>query len=184
MAAQVAEFWTKNRGDIRTVVQRADQLAETMRGRAGVLVLYHSDLHAGNVLVGAGDALAVVDWDNPLFAPKERDLMFIGGGIGGAWNDLRENGWFFTGYGSAEIDPFAIAFFRYERIVVDIAEYGAQPSRPPGLGRHSLAISERGIWAPSTAGRSWWDAASDTWLLLCETAVNGPSRAQLKHPSQ
>jgi hypothetical protein len=65
-----------------------------------------------------------VDWDNPVFAPKERDLMFIGGGIGGAWNDLRESGWVFTGYGSAEIDLIAIAFFRYERIVVDIAEYG------------------------------------------------------------
>jgi len=32
--------------------------------------------------------------------------------------------WVFTRYGSAEIDPIAIAFFRYERIVVDIAEYG------------------------------------------------------------
>jgi spectinomycin phosphotransferase len=124
VAAQVAEFWTKHRGDIRTVVERAGQLAEKMRGRGGALVLCHSDLHAGNVLVGAHDALTVVDWDNPLFAPKERDLMFIGGGIGGAWNDLRESGWFFTGYGSAEIDPIAIAFFRYERIVVDMAEYG------------------------------------------------------------
>jgi spectinomycin phosphotransferase len=124
VAAQVAEFWTKNRGDIRTVVERAGQLAEKMRGRAGAPVLCHSDLHAGNVLVGADDALTVVDWDSPVFAPKERDLMFIGGGIGGAWNDFRETGWFFSGYGSAEIDPIAIAFFRYERIVVDIAEYG------------------------------------------------------------
>jgi spectinomycin phosphotransferase len=124
VAAHVVEFWTKNRGDIRTVVERAGQLAKKMRGRAGALVLCHSDLHAGNVLIGADNALTVVDWDSPVFAPRERDLMFIGGGIGGAWNDLRESGWFFTGYGSAEIDPIAIAFFRYERIVVDIAEYG------------------------------------------------------------
>jgi spectinomycin phosphotransferase len=124
VAAQVAEFWTKNRADIRTVVERAEQLAEKMRGRAGALVLCHSDLHAGNVLVGSDDALTVVDWDNPIFAPKERDLMFVGGGIGGAWNDSRESGWFFTGYGLAEIDPIAIAFFRYQRLVVDIAEYG------------------------------------------------------------
>src|SRR5215831_11862647 len=124
VAAQVAEFWTKHRGDIRTVVERSGQLAEKMRGRAGAVVLCHSDLHAGNVLVGADDALTVVDWDNPVFAPKERDLMFIGGWIGGAWNNLREREWFFAGYGSAEIDPIAIAFFRYERIVVDIAEYG------------------------------------------------------------
>jgi spectinomycin phosphotransferase len=124
LAAQVAEFWAKHRGNIRTVVERVGQLAEEMRGRAGALVLCHSDLHAGNVLVGTDDALTVVDWDNPVFAPKERDLMFVGGGIGGAWNDPRESGWFFTGYGSAESDPIAIAFFRYERIVVDIAEYG------------------------------------------------------------
>lgn len=124
VAVKVAEFWTKNRGDIRTVVDRAEQLAEKMLGRAGALVLCHSDLHAGNVLVGVDDALRVVDWDNPIFAPKERDLMFVGGGIGGAWNDPRESGWFFTGYGLAEIDPIAIAFFRYERLVVDIAEYG------------------------------------------------------------
>jgi spectinomycin phosphotransferase len=124
VTAQVAEFWTKHRGDIRTAVERAGQLAEEMRGRVGALVLCHSDLHAGNVLVGADAALTVVDWDNPVFAPKERDLMFVGGGIGGAWNDPRESGWFFTGYGSAESDPIAIAFFRYERIVLDIAEYG------------------------------------------------------------
>jgi spectinomycin phosphotransferase len=124
VAAQVAEFWTKNRGDIQTVVERAGKLAEKMRERESALVLCHSDLHAGNILVGVDDALMVVDWDNPVFAPKERDLMFIGGGIGGAWNQLREGEWFFTGYGSAEIDPIAIAFFRYERIVIDIAEYG------------------------------------------------------------
>jgi spectinomycin phosphotransferase len=49
--------------------------------------------------------------------------MFIGGGIGGSWNDLRESEWFFAGYGPAEIDSLAIAYYRYERIVVDIAEY-------------------------------------------------------------
>ena len=124
VAAQVAEFWTRHRDDIRTVVERAGQLAEKMRGRVSPPVLCHSDLHAGNVLVGSDDTLMVADWDNPVFAPKERDLMFIGGGIGGAWNDLRESGWFLTGYGFAEIDPIGIAFFRYERIVVDIAEYG------------------------------------------------------------
>ena len=32
----------------------------------------------------------------------------------------------FTGYGSAEIDLIAIAFFRYERSVVDIADYGSR----------------------------------------------------------
>ncbi len=32
------------------------------------------------MLIDANDALYIVDWDNPILAPKERDLMFIGGG--------------------------------------------------------------------------------------------------------
>ena len=125
-SAQLASFWTTNRTEIRTVVERAEQLAQQMRDRATEFVLCHSDLHAGNVLLGADDKLAIVDWDNPILATKERDLMFVGGGIGGTWNDPREREWFYTGYGPAEIDSVAIAFHRYERIVADFADYGAQ----------------------------------------------------------
>jgi spectinomycin phosphotransferase len=84
----------------------------------------HSDLHGNNVLVGAGDALAVVDWDEPILAAKERDLMFIGGGVGGAWNQPAEAEWFYAGYGQAAIDPIALSYYRYERIVEDFAAYG------------------------------------------------------------
>ena len=122
----LASFWKTNRAEIQTVIERADQLAQQMQDRAMELVVCHSDLHARNVLLGAADTLAIVDWDNPILAPKERDLMFIGGGIGGIWNDPREKEWFYTGYGPAEIDLVAIAYYRYERIVTDFAEYGAQ----------------------------------------------------------
>jgi spectinomycin phosphotransferase len=124
IAADLAAFWKQHRSDIRSALDRAEQLASTMQQREWRRVLCHSDLHAGNVLVGADRALAVIDWDSPVIAPKERDLMFVGGGIGGAWNLLQESEWFFRGYGSAEVDLAAIAFFRYERILVDVAEYG------------------------------------------------------------
>jgi len=124
LAAELAAFWTSKRGDIRAVLERAEQLAQPMHQQGASFVLCHSDLHAGNVLVGADDQLTIVDWDNPILAPKERDLMFVGAGVGGSWNESREREWFFTGYGPAEIDSLAIAFYRYERIVVDIAEYG------------------------------------------------------------
>jgi spectinomycin phosphotransferase len=65
-----------------------------------------------------------MDWHNPILATKERDLMLVGAGVGGYWNESREREWFFIGYGPTEIDSLAIAFDRYERIVVDIAEYG------------------------------------------------------------
>ncbi len=132
VAAQLAAFWISKRGEIQSMVERTEQLADKMPQQAASFVLCHSDLHAGNVLVGADNQLTIVDWDNPIFAPKERDLMFVGGGIGGSWNDPRESEWFFTGYGPAEIDPIAIAFYRYERIVVDIAEYGQRIFDPKG----------------------------------------------------
>jgi spectinomycin phosphotransferase len=122
----LAAFWTTNRIEIQTVVERAGQLAQQMQNRANEFVLCHSDLHARNVLVGANGKLAIVDWDNPILAPKERDLMFIGGGIGGIWNEPREEEWFYTGYGAAKIDLVAIAYYRYERIVADFAAYGEQ----------------------------------------------------------
>jgi spectinomycin phosphotransferase len=126
VAAHLAAFWKAHRGEIQTVIERAEQLAQQMQQRAAEFCLCHSDLHAGNVLLGADDELVIVDWDNPILAPKERDLMFIGGGIGGAWNDPHEREWFYTGYGPAEIDSVAIAFYRYERIVADICAYGEQ----------------------------------------------------------
>jgi spectinomycin phosphotransferase len=60
------------------------------------------------------------------FAPKERDLMFIGGGVGRVWNRPEEAALFYRGYGQTEIDPMALAYYRYERIVEDIAAYGEQ----------------------------------------------------------
>ena len=52
--------------------------------------------------------------------------MFVGGGVGGVWRDAQEEAWFYQGYGRTEIDPLALAYYRYERIVADIAAYGEQ----------------------------------------------------------
>ncbi len=133
--AQLAAFWMSNRAEIQAVIERAERLAQKMQRQTVPFVLCHSDLHAGNVLVGADDELTIVDWDNPVLAPRERDLMFVGGGVGGSWNDSREREWFFPGYGPAEIDSLAIAFYRYERIVVDIAEYGQRILKVKGTLR-------------------------------------------------
>lgn len=125
-ARSFAAFWLSQRSEIHALVTRAEQLGRALQQRANTFVLCHTDLHAGNVLLGANDELAIVDWDETIFAPKERDLMFVGGGIGAVWNDAHEAALFYHGYGSIEPDPLALAYYRNERIVADLAAYGEQ----------------------------------------------------------
>jgi hypothetical protein len=72
--------------------------------------------------IGANGAFYIVDWDNPILAPKERDLMFIGGAQGFTGHTSQEEETlFYRGYGQTPIDPIALAYYRYERIIEDIA---------------------------------------------------------------
>jgi spectinomycin phosphotransferase len=125
-AVALADFWRTKRDDIREMVDRTERLAQILRQRGLPFVLCHTDLHPGNVLLGPHAEFAIVDWDAPLFAPKERDLMSLGGGVGPAWNDPHEDALFYEGYGPAAIDLEALAYYRYQRIVDDLAAYGAQ----------------------------------------------------------
>ena len=125
-AAQLATLLRSNHDVVSELVGRAGQLGEALRGRSLDTVLCHGDIHAGNVLIDQNDALYIVDWDTLSVAPKERDLMFIGAGIGHIWNSAREEGLFYQGYGRTAIDSMALAYYRHERIVQDIAAYCEQ----------------------------------------------------------
>ena len=75
------------------------------------------------MLIQENGTLYIVDWDAPIMAPKERDLMFIGGGVGNVWNNSREEKLFYKGYGKTEINMTILAYYQHERIVEDIAFY-------------------------------------------------------------
>ena len=115
----------KNLLAIRRLVDRAEQLAEKLQNQPQKFVLCHSDIHAGNVLI-AGNEIYIVDWDEPIMAPKERDLMFIGGGVGNVWNKPHEEKLFYKGYGKTEVNSTILAYYRHERIVEDIAIYSQE----------------------------------------------------------
>ena len=86
----------------------------------------HTDIHGGNILITDKDEFFIVDWDAPLLAPKERDLMFIGGGIDDIWKSKRDETDFYEGYGKTEIDFTVMAYYRYERVIEDLAAYAEQ----------------------------------------------------------
>ena len=75
-----------------------------------------------------------------MLAPKERDLMFIGGGIGDSWRGEHTERPFFAGYGPVEIDWSIIAYYRCERIIQDIAEFGKYLLSPKGGADRAQAV--------------------------------------------
>jgi spectinomycin phosphotransferase len=121
VAAKLAGYIQAKRSIINRLVGHADALARDLQSRALEYVFCHSDIHPGNLLLGAEDALHIVDWDAPMFAPKERDLMLIGGCS--TWHAARETALFYSGYGPVEINQAALAYYRCERIIWDIAAY-------------------------------------------------------------
>jgi spectinomycin phosphotransferase len=122
VAAELAALLRAERGRITELVERAEALADALRARAPATVLCHGDMHAGNVLLGADGALHVVDWDTLVFAPREHDFEQIGG----RWGGQRASTLFYDGYGPIEPDLAALAYYRYHRIVEDLAVTGEQ----------------------------------------------------------
>ncbi len=141
LAAQMAAFLRRHAGEIRSMLDRAEELAGELSSRSLDRVLCHSDLHAGNLLHSDQADLHIIDWDEPILAPRERDLMFIGGGVGGIWNSPEEAAWFYQGYGAVDIDLAVLAYYRFERILVDVVEY----SRQLLSSADGLADRERGL---------------------------------------
>lgn len=124
IAAETAAFLRDRRDEIAALVNRTERLATVLAAAAPPFVLCHADLHAGNVHIAPGGDFYIVDWDTLVLAPRERDLMYPGGGQGFMGHTAAaEEALFYRGYGGVDVDRRALAYYRYERIVTDIAEF-------------------------------------------------------------
>ena len=149
----LAALWREQRGLILTIAERAEAYGRLLRMQAPPFVLCHADIHTANVLVNDAGQIFIVDWDGALLAPKERDLMFVTGAGAGAIVAFGERAQdlFFDGYGAAEIDPLALAYYRCDWVVQDVAEFGSTILLKQDVGdetRASVLRNVIGIFEP------------------------------------
>jgi spectinomycin phosphotransferase len=120
--AGLAAFLLPKRETVLDFIRQAERLSRVLASRSMEMVLCHSDIHPGNLFIDKHGTLYIVDWDSPLLAPKERDLMFIGGGQGYVGvNDQEEEAHFYRYYDLSGVDPLAMAYYRYERNLYDLS---------------------------------------------------------------
>ncbi len=124
VAVRMALFLKSKSSETLKLVEHAEELAITIQKQPLDYVLCHADMHGWNLIIDKENALYIVDWDTLIFAPVERDLMFIGAGI---WDSgltaAEEESLFYQGYTQTNINQDVIAYYRFERIIQDISDY-------------------------------------------------------------
>jgi spectinomycin phosphotransferase len=139
-AARLATVWRTYTARIHDLLARAEELGRSLQGKTFELALCHSDIHTANILVADDGRIWLIDWDSPLVAPRERDLLFVIGSRIARPVEPRQEDLFFAGYGPTEIDPAALAYYRYERIVEDLGEFGKSVFLNPRLSEEARTI--------------------------------------------
>lgn len=122
-AVHMADLWHKHRRTINDCYDRMAALGERLRADPPLFVVCHADSHPHNVLVQSDGTVWLVDWDEAIYAPKERDLMFVGrsAAMGGTPTPSVER--YYDGYGDRTLNRAALAYYRYEWAVQEFAEF-------------------------------------------------------------
>jgi spectinomycin phosphotransferase len=105
-------------------------------------LLCHADIHTANILITNEQNMFIVDWDDTLLAPKERDLMFV---LERDSIRTREEQLFFDGYGNEEINQLVLAYYGYEWCVQEIGDYGQRVFLAKDAGRDTKQDSLEGF---------------------------------------
>lgn len=142
------DSWREHQVTIHMIVSALEKLGRELRGRALPYVICHADLHQNNLLRGQDGQVFVIDWDDVMLAPKERDFIFVEEG-----DDAQQTlSPFFQGYGQTEIDWAALAYYRYERVIQDVIAYAEEACLRDDLSEETRANSVQSFQKNLTGG--------------------------------
>jgi spectinomycin phosphotransferase len=103
--------WLAHQDTIHMTIKSLEKLAEVLQKQSGPYVFCHADLHPANLIRNSNGHVFVIDWDDVMLAPKERDFIFVRESVADA---------FWEGYGKLQVDWIALTYYRCERVVQDV----------------------------------------------------------------
>jgi spectinomycin phosphotransferase len=122
--------WIAHQPAIHTAVTSLEKLSEALQSRAFPFVICHADLHPANLIRDHAGHVFVIDWDEVMLAPKERDFIFI---------REPEAVAFWEGYGQREIDWMLLSYYLWERVIQDVIVNAQDVCFRDNLGEESKA---------------------------------------------
>ncbi len=143
--------WRAHQSTIHTAVTSLEKLAEVLQSRTFPYVICHADLHPANLLRDHAGHVCVIDWDEVMLAPKERDFIFVREPQADA---------FWEGYGQAEIDWMVLTYYCWERVVQDVIACAQDVFSMDDLGEETKADAAQLFHELLAEDQSNIDAAS------------------------
>ena len=139
---EMAMFWQEKNEVIQALIERTETIGKHLQPLNLEFVLCHADIHTANILLTPEQHMFIVDWDDTLLAPKERDLMFV---LGEDTIRTREEQMFFDGYGNTTWNQLALAYYRYEWCIQEIGDFGHRVFRAKDTGERTRQESMAGF---------------------------------------
>lgn len=134
VAEEAARVWREQEDEIQRCRRRFREMGALLAVDPPPFVLCHADIHTANIILEPRGEIRIVDWDETVLAPKERDLMFF-------VNDGHTRGEtdaFFAGYDGGKINWLALTYYKYDWVVQEFADYGERIFLSSEIGRKDL----------------------------------------------
>lgn len=122
--------WLAHQSTIHGAVSSLQKLAGALQKQSGPYVFCHADLHTRNLIRDSHGHVHVIDWDDVMLAPKERDFIFI---------REPQSAAFWEGYQNPQIDWVALTYYRLERTIQDVIACAQDMFFNDDLGEESKA---------------------------------------------
>ena len=134
VAAQAARVWRDQEAEIHRCRRRYREMGALLSADPPPFAFCHADIHTANIILDPQGEVRIVDWDETVIAPKERDLMFfVEDG-----HTREETDAFFAGYDGGEINWLALAYYKYDWVVQEFADYGERIFLSDKIGGRDL----------------------------------------------